>query len=453
MFDTIAAISSGSKVNQPISIIRISGPDTKKIMKKIFTGKIGEDRTITFGNIINQEQQVLDEVLVMWFLGTEKNNKVEYRNYVGEELVEINCHGGLIVTNLILELILKNGARLALPGEFTRRAFLNGKLDLVKAEAIHDLIMAKSSKQATFSVKKFDGKTSKMIESFLEELALLIGLCEINIDYPEYDDIEEIDNTKMIEKLNILINEIDEILTVSQRSKKVFEGVKVALLGKPNVGKSSLLNALISENKAIVTDIAGTTRDIIEASYELDGILFTLVDTAGIRESKEKIEVIGIEKSFEQLEKADLVIHILDPSQKENEFDKKIKDKSKMLNKIYIEVINKDDLILKNKKDKNKIYISALNKEILNLEKEIIKNYSNINLEDERILANTRQLALIEDAKNKLLCAKNNLINNETFDVVIVDIHEAWEKISEIKGVVNKEDLLDSMFKNFCLGK
>ncbi|EFF41327.1 tRNA uridine-5-carboxymethylaminomethyl(34) synthesis GTPase MnmE [Mycoplasmopsis alligatoris] len=453
MFDTIAAISSGSKINQPISIIRISGPDSVNIMKKIFKGKIGEDKTITFGNIVNNNQEVLDEVLVMWFIGVKKGLEIEYKNYVGEELVEINCHGGIVVTNSILELILSSGARLALPGEFTRRAFLNGKMDLVKAEAIHDLIMAKSQKQAHMSVNKFTGKTSDLLSKFLDKLNYLIGLCEVNIDYPEYDDVEQLDQEIMLKSIENLATEISEVLEISKRSQKIFEGIKVAILGKPNVGKSSLLNALVSENKAIVTDIAGTTRDLIETSYQLDGILFTLVDTAGLRKSDELIEQIGIKKSLEQIKKADLILHVIDPLNNEDEFDLKIEQESKKENKTYIKIINKKDLIIGEKVKSDLVLTSALNNDIIDLEKEIISKYSNINLDDERILNNTRQISLIEEAKNNLNNAIKSLNLGLTFDVIIVDIYNAWEKISEIKGNVNKEDLLDSMFKNFCLGK
>ncbi|MBW0594330.1 tRNA uridine-5-carboxymethylaminomethyl(34) synthesis GTPase MnmE [Mycoplasmopsis anatis] len=462
MFDTIAAISSGNKVNQPISIIRISGPNTLEIMNRIFKGKVGKDHEITYGHIIDGNKSIIDEVLVMWFIGKMNNdNTMIFNNYVGDILVEINCHGGILVTNLILELILSNGARLALPGEFTRRAFLNGKMDLVKAEAIHDLIMAKTKKQASAAIKKFDGKTSNLINALIKEIEYLIGLCEVNIDYPEYDDIEKINDEIMKEKLTILIKKINEIVKLSQSSRLIFEGVKVAILGKPNVGKSSLLNALLNEEKAIVTDIAGTTRDIIEENIQLDGILFKLIDTAGLRQTEEKIEIIGIKKSLEQIERADLLIHVLDPKQKNDRFDFLIKEKANELNKIYIPVANKKDICnneeikrsLFDLKIDNISFISALNGDIDELKTEMIRLFKDIDIESDIIVTNTRQLSLVQIAFKSLVDALNSLNNDMTFDVIIIDITKAWESLKEITGVADKEDLLDAMFSNFCLGK
>lgn len=462
MFDTIAAISSGNKVNQPISIIRISGPETINIMKKIFKGRIGKDHEITYGHILDKSNNIIDEVLVMWFVGKlDAKNNLIFNNYVGDTLVEINCHGGILVTNLILELILSYGARLALPGEFTRRAFLNGKMDLVKAEAVHDLIMAKTKKQASAAIKKFDGNTSKLINDLIKKIEYLIGLCEVNIDYPEYDDLEKVDDEIMKEKLNELIKKLREIVVLSQNSRLIFDGVKVAILGKPNVGKSSLLNALLNEEKAIVTDIAGTTRDIIEENIQLDGILFKLIDTAGLRETDEKIESIGIKKSLEQIERADLLIHVMDPKQKNDNFDLMIKEKAFELNKIYIPVANKKDI--SNKEETEKIisdlkidkltYISALNEDIEDLKNEMINSFKDIDIESDIMLTNTRQLSLVQAAFNSLTDALNSLNYDMTFDVIIVDITKAWESLKEITGVADKEDLLDAMFSNFCLGK
>lgn len=462
MFDTIAAISSGNKVNQPISIIRISGPETINIMKKIFKGRIGKDHEITYGHILDKSNNIIDEVLVMWFVGKlDAKNNLIFNNYVGDTLVEINCHGGILVTNLILELILSYGARLALPGEFTRRAFLNGKMDLVKAEAVHDLIMAKTKKQASAAIKKFDGNTSKLINDLIKKIEYLIGLCEVNIDYPEYDDLEKVDDEIMKEKLSELIKKLKEIVVLSQNSRLIFDGVKVAILGKPNVGKSSLLNALLNEEKAIVTDIAGTTRDIIEENIQLDGILFKLIDTAGLRQTDEKIESIGIKKSLEQIERADLLIHVMDPKQKNDNFDLMIKEKAFELNKIYIPVANKKDI--SNKEETEKIisdlkidkltYISALNEDIEDLKNEMINLFKDIDIESDIMLTNTRQLSLVQAAFNSLTEALNSLNYDMTFDVIIVDITKAWESLKEITGVADKEDLLDAMFSNFCLGK
>nr|WP_322959240.1 tRNA uridine-5-carboxymethylaminomethyl(34) synthesis GTPase MnmE [Mycoplasmopsis canis]WQQ12632.1 tRNA uridine-5-carboxymethylaminomethyl(34) synthesis GTPase MnmE [Mycoplasmopsis canis] len=450
MNDTIAAISSGSRINQPISIIRLAGSDSLKIIKKIFKGKIGTDHNITYGHIYDNDT-LIDEVLVMWFLGKEKNGELVFNNYVGEPIIEINSHGGIVVTNKILELLLSHGARLAEPGEFTRRAFLNGKMDLIKAEAIHDLIMSKTITQAHASVNRFKGKTSDLIDELSNDIALLIGIAEVNIDYPEYDDVEKLDNKIMLEKLEYLISKLQQIVKVSEDSRYIFEGVRVSILGKPNVGKSSILNALLSEEKAIVTDIAGTTRDLVEASYQINGILFKLVDTAGLRTTEEKIEKIGIEKSINQIELSDLIIHVIDPTQQNDEYDELISNQAQKMNKFYIKVHNKNDLVSAN--DKSLVSISALKNDIKELEDALVEQFKDIDIMDEKIFSNTRQLSLIKGSLNSLKEAQNSIKNYETFDVVIVDLYDAWDSLQNIKGNANREDLLDVMFKNFCLGK
>ncbi|MGP1451155.1 MAG: tRNA uridine-5-carboxymethylaminomethyl(34) synthesis GTPase MnmE [Metamycoplasmataceae bacterium] len=443
MFDNIVAISSGNKINQPISIIRLCGPDSVEILKKIYKGPIGENHSITFGKIYDKGK-LIDEVLVMWFLGTN--------NYTGEITIEINAHGGILVTNKILELLLTSGARLAEPGEFTRRAFLNGKLDLVKAEAIHDLIMAKTHYQREKAVQKFDNKTSKYLQNFLDKIMYLIGACEVNIDYPEYEDVEQLNNDVLLPKINFLLEELQQLIKISRQSKMLYEGIKVAIVGKPNSGKSSVLNALLNEDRAIVTDIAGTTRDTIEANYTIEGILFTLVDTAGIRKTKNKIENIGVKKSIEQIKKSDLVLHIVDVNLKEDEYDQLIEKEALNNHKNYLKIFNKNDLFI-GEKEKNKIYISAKNNEIKTLENNIVNLYSSILENDQEVIYNARQLSLIEQAFNSLKNAKKSLEEGFTVDVVIVDLQECWEHLADILGKANKEDLLDSMFKNFCLGK
>ncbi|CCP23765.1 tRNA uridine-5-carboxymethylaminomethyl(34) synthesis GTPase MnmE [Mycoplasmopsis cynos] len=450
MNDTIAAISSGSRINQPISIIRLAGPRTLDIIRKIFKGKIGSDHTITYGYIYDG-QYLIDEVLVMWFLGFKEGDKIIYNNYVGEPIIEINCHGGIVVTNKILELLLSNGARMAEPGEFTRRAFLNGKLDLIKAEAIHDLIMSKTITQVKASVNRFKGKTSDLIDKFINKISLIIGMAEVNIDYPEYDDVEQFTNNKMLDVIIDLEKKLSEIIKISEDSRYIFEGVRVCILGKPNVGKSSILNALLSEEKAIVTDIAGTTRDLVEASYQINGILFKLVDTAGLRNTIEKIEKIGIKRSIEQIAKSDLIIHVVDPTQEDDEYDELIASEAKKEMKFYLKVHNKSDLI--KTKNINGIYVSALNSDIKELEDALIENFKDIDIMDERIFSNTRQLSLIKNAFNSIKEAKNSLNNNQTFDVIMIDLYDAWDALQNIKGNANREDLLDVMFQNFCLGK
>ncbi|WP_029512624.1 tRNA uridine-5-carboxymethylaminomethyl(34) synthesis GTPase MnmE [Mycoplasmopsis iners] len=445
--DTIAAISSGGKTNQAISIIRVSGPESTLIVQKIFTGKVGKNREITYGNIINnfKNNELVDEVLIAWFIG---NN-----TFTGEDTVEINCHGGIVITNYILELLLANGARLAQPGEFSRRAFLNGKMDLIKAEAINDLIHAQTIKQTQLAVRKFDGRTSQLINDLIKQLMYLIGAIEVNIDYPEYDDVEDALGAELLNKLVKFNEKLDEIIQKSESSRLIFEGIKVAILGKPNVGKSSILNCLLQEDKAIVTDEAGTTRDIIEASYQIDGILFKLIDTAGIRETDRKIEKIGIEKSFEQIDKADLIIHVEDPTQDNNNFDALVDQKAYEKGKKLIKVINKTDLINPKQHIDDYVYVSAKNGDINELEEALRDNYNLASLNNDDYVNNARQLSLIKQAKLNIVEAINTLESGLHPDLTIVDIRRAWANLVDISGRADNEDLLDEMFKNFCLGK
>ncbi|MBN0919503.1 tRNA uridine-5-carboxymethylaminomethyl(34) synthesis GTPase MnmE [[Mycoplasma] gypis] len=439
MWDTIAAISSG-KINQAVSLIRICGPEAIEIIKKIFKGKEGKNKEITFGYIVDDEK-VIDEVLVSWFPGKE--------NYVGEDTVEINAHGGVVVTNMILQLILSKGARLAYPGEFTRRAFLNGKINLIKAEAINDLIHAKTEKQATLSIQKFDSRLSTKMNDFLKDLGLLIGHCEVNIDYPEMTDIEELNNITIIPKVKNLLKQMKSILTTSKDAQKIFEGIKIAIVGQPNAGKSSLLNALLNENKAIVTDIEGTTRDIVEGSFQIDGVLFKLIDTAGIRETENKIEKIGIDKAKEVINQSDIVLHILDTTKIANKEDDLIKNLSESKN--YIQVFNKVDVSGFN--NPNEIKISAKDKNIDELISALKNVYKEIDLNSPDLIYNARQLALVKKAHSNLKDCLEALKNGFGPEVVIVDLTEAWMSIGDILGKNSKEDLLDTIFCNFCLGK
>lgn len=436
MFDTIAAISTGL-INQPISIIRISGPESFKIAKKIFTGKVGKDKSITYGYIRDNNINI-DEVLISWFKG--KNT------YTGEDIVEINAHGGVVNTNRILKIILANGARMALPGEFSRRAFLNGKMDLIKAEAIHDLIFAKTEEQANISIKKFDGYTSKLIENLKGKILNIIATCETNIDYPEYDDVEILTNKELLPKLENVKNDINEILEASKSSRFIYEGIKTVIVGMPNAGKSSLLNALINEEKAIVTDTPGTTRDIVEGEIQIGQVLLKFKDTAGIHETKNKIEQMGIKKSLEQIKDADLIIHVIDGQKGESKDDLMIQQSSKL--KSYIKAFNKSDL-----KNSEGINISAKNKDIKELINSIKSIYKKLDLSNDKILTNVRQLSLIDAAKISTEDAINGLKSGLGPEIVIIDIQKAWDNLANILGRANQENLLDEMFSNFCLGK
>ncbi len=436
MFDTIAAIASGN-TNQAISIIRVSGPESFAIVKKIFHGKEGKDKQITFGTIQNKNK-VVDEVLALWFVGPN--------TFTGEDTVEINAHGGVINTNKILELLLANGARLAEPGEFSRRSFLNGKMDLVKAEAINDLIMAKSSSQTDLVVKQFDGQTSKFINSIKAELLKIIANCEVNIDYPEYDDVEVLTKEKLLPALKKIKVSIENLVETSENSRIIYEGINVAIVGKPNSGKSSLLNALLKEDKAIVTNVPGTTRDVVEGNIQVGSALLKLKDTAGIHETKDKVEKIGIDKSINEIKNADLVIHLLDSTSKENKDDQAII--KAVEGKPYLKVWNKSDL-----KKQTGISICAKNRKISQLYKAIEDQYKSIDLKDEYVVTNTRQLALIKSSLLSIIEAIKGLENGVGPEVVIIDIQKAWDDLANILGKADNETLLDSMFKSFCLGK
>lgn len=441
--DTIAAISSGGKINQAISIIRVSGEKSIDVVKKIFTGKIGTHQQITYGNIIDNfnNNRLVDEVLVMWFIG--KNT------FTGENTVEINCHGGVILTNRILELLLLNGARLATPGEFSRRSFMNGKMDLIKAEAINDLIHATSALQTDLVVQKFNGKTSKLIDDLRDWLMKLIGQIEVNIDYPEYDDVENILESGLLEDLNKIALKMNELVKNSEDSRIIFEGIKVAIVGKPNVGKSSLLNALLGQEKAIVTDEAGTTRDVVEATWQYNGLLYKLIDTAGIRQASAKAEQLGIEKSFKQIEQSDIVIHLCDPTQKMNEYDEQVQKIAQKFNKKIIEVWNKKDIQIV----ENSINICAKENDIDDLLNSLSKTFENIDISNKEFVNNARQLSLIKKASNSIFDAIKSIENGAYSDLVIVDIRDAWKNLVDITGRADNEQLLDDMFKNFCLGK
>jgi tRNA modification GTPase len=317
-----------------------------------------------------------------------------------------------------LGLLLSNGARLAQKGEFSKRAFLNNKIDLIKAEAIHDLIFAKTQEQAELSVKKFDGQTSNLINNLQSKILKLIATIEINIDYPEYDDVEILTQKKLLPKLKEILKEFDEIIYSSRSSRYIFNGINVVIIGKPNVGKSSLLNAILNEEKAIVTKIPGTTRDVVEGSIQIGQVLLNFKDTAGIHSTKNLIENIGIKKSIKQIEEADLIIHLIDAQNKNDKDDILIKNKLK--NKKYIKVFNKNDLV----KSKG-ISISAKNKDIKSLIDSIKKMYKDIDLNNNKIINNTRQLSLIISSQKSIKEAIKGLENNFQPDTVIIDIQKA----------------------------
>lgn len=446
--DTIVAISSGN-VNQAISIIRISGKNSIDIIKKIYKGKIGKNKTITYGHIINpSNNEKIDEVLILWFIGTN--------NYTGEDTIEINAHGGVIVTNRILNIILENGARLAERGEFTRRAFLNNKISLNKAEAINNLIHAKNINQAKIAIKQFDDFEYKILREIEQELLKLISMCEINIDYSEYNDIETIENDKLLDSVNLFIEKLIRLIENSERTINVYRGIDVAIIGKPNSGKSSLFNSLLNEKKAIVTNIKGTTRDVLDGEFQIGGILFRILDTAGIRSTKNKIENIGILKSIETIKKAKVILNIIDPTN--DEYDDIYESKIKNLitkNKVYINVVNKIDVcskeILKKKYSKY-VWISAVNNNTYELKNTLYKTY--FQFLTDGVIVNEDVIEKLNNILKSLKNVKEGLENNFGFETIIVDLREAWSNAKKcLNEEHNNEVLLDNIFKKFCLGK
>ena len=441
--DIIVAIAT-SRLEAAISIIRVSGPDCIAFVQKFFTGKILEkpSHTINYGFIIDEGKKI-DEVLVNIYRGK--------RTFTGEEMVEINCHGGVYITSKVLEVCIKNGARMAERGEFSKRAFLNGRIDLSQAEAISDIITAKNSYATDLALKGITGNISNFIETLKEDLIQIITQIEVNIDYPEYDDVEELTASSLLPKSSDLLAKMNEILENSKNIKLIKEGIKTVIIGRPNVGKSSLLNALLDEDKAIVTDIAGTTRDIVEGSISIDGIVLNMIDTAGIRETDDIIESIGVEKSKELVHQADLVLLVIDGSQELSDEDKQLLELTKDATRII--VINKIDQGIK--VDLQGVKISAKDNQIGDLVDEIKTMFELGKIIDNNdyILTNARQTMLLQRASQSLNQAVDAMKLSVPTDLIVTDLYECWNNLKEILGEKAKEDLLDELFKRFCIGK
>lgn len=447
MEDTIAAISTALGVGA-ISIVRVSGKEAINIVNKIFDRELlnAKSHTIHYGYIIDNNE-IIDEVLVSVMLAP--------KTFTTEDVVEINCHGGISATNKVLELVLSNGARLAEPGEFTKRAFLNGRIDLTQAEGIMNLIEAKSNVSREMSIKQITGSVSNVISNLRKDLVDIISNIEVNIDYPEYDDIEVLTNDKILPQINIIKNKLKETIKNAENGKLINEGIKIGIIGKPNVGKSSLLNALLEENKAIVTDIEGTTRDIVEGTFILDGILCHIIDTAGIRETEDIVEKLGVNKSLEIIDEADLIIFMLNNNEELTKDEIKLLDK--INNKKHIIVINKIDL--KNKltiNEPNIINISITkNIGLTELKQRIIKlfNLGDIETKDLTYLSNARSIALLKQSLNIINESITNINNNIPIDIIETDLKECWNTLGEIIGESYTDELIDSIFERFCLGK
>lgn len=450
MNDTIAAISTAT--GGSISIIRVSGTDSIKIVNKIFKGKDllnVNSHTINYGYIV-ENNKIIDEVLV--------SVMKEPNTYTKENVVEINSHGSIASVSKILELLLENGCRLAEPGEFTKRAFLNGRIDLLEAESVMDVINSKTEKSLSLAVRQLTGSATKLISELREEILTLLASIEVKIDYPEYEDIEDVAHNELLENINTIEIKMKKILEESKNAKIIKDGINTSIIGKPNVGKSSILNKLIDEEKAIVTSIEGTTRDIVEGNINIDGIALNLVDTAGIRKTDDIVENIGVQKSLDQIEKSDLILFVLDNNRCLEKSDEEILKKLK--NKNYLILINKNDLsrnLETEKLDPEKIiYISALNNEGFDELKSKIKEMFSINqIEklDLTYLTSSRSIALLKKAYSILPSIKDGIKNNLPIDMIEIDIKEMWNILGQIIGETYEDELINKLFSQFCLGK
>lgn len=447
--DTIVAIATAPS-NSAISIIRLSGSDAIEIANNVFKGKNlskVKSHTIHYGYIHN-DNDIIDEVLVSVFKSP--------KTFTREDVVEINCHGGIYVTNKVLELLLVKGARLAEPGEFTKRAFLNGRIDLTQAEAVIDMIESNTASSLKMANLGILGETKKVISEFREKILECLLKIEVNIDYPEYEDEEQITEEILIPRLSNLQKDMEVVLQKSEVSRIIKYGVKTAIIGKPNVGKSSLLNALIREDKAIVSNIAGTTRDIVEGSINIGGIVLNLIDTAGVRDTDDFVEKIGVEKSKKIIDEADLIMLVFDNNTPLNSDDLQLLEITKDKNRII--VINKKDLESKIDINVNDevLYISSFdNNDISKLENKIKKvcNYTDVTNIDSTYIGNTRQIAKLKIAKKQLDDAIESLNFGLPIDLACVDIKNCWISLGEILGEVSSEDLINELFSRFCLGK
>jgi len=449
MNDTIAAISTTMGVGA-ISIIRVSGNDAIDIVNRIFKGKDltkVESHTINYGHIIDNES-IIDEVLVSIMKAP--------RTFTREDVVEINTHGGIAITNKVLELLLLNGCRLAEPGEFTKRAFLNGRIDLIEAEGVMDLINSKTEKSRKLAINQVNGEVSKLIKDLRQKVIEILANIEVNIDYPEYEDIEEMTNSMILSNIDSIEKEINNILKHSEDSKLIKDGIKTIIIGSPNVGKSSILNRLLNEEKAIVTDIAGTTRDIVEGSIQIDGIVLNMIDTAGIRETDDIVESIGVKKSLDLINEADLILYVLNNNEELTNEEKEILDRIK--NKNNIVIVNKIDL--ENKLNLNELpkYIKMSVKddiginELRNKIKEMF-NLEQIEQNDYTYLSSARSISLLKKSLESLNAVRKGIENNMPVDMVEIDLKQMWSTLGKIIGETYSDELIDQLFSQFCLGK
>lgn len=459
-FDTIAAISTPMGEGA-IGIVRLSGEEAIEIADKLFRGmndkrlKEVKSHTIHYGHIIDPKtKQIAEEVMVSIMKGP--------RTFTKEDVVEINCHGGLVSINRVLQLVLMNGARLAEPGEFTKRAFLNGRIDLSQAEAVMDLIRAKTDRAMNVALGQMEGRLSKLIKTLRQEILETLAHVEVNIDYPEYDDVEEMTHQTLMEKSRLVRDEIQKLLTTSQQGKILREGLSTVIIGRPNVGKSSLLNSLVHENKAIVTDIPGTTRDVIEEYVNVRGVPLRLLDTAGIRETEDIVERIGVERSRQVLREADLILLVLNYADELTMEDEHLFEAVEGMDVIVI--VNKTDLPQKINMDRVKelakhhpVITTSLLEErgIDELEEAIAALFfaGDIESGDMTYVSNTRHIALLHNALTTIEDAIQAVEMGTPIDMVQIDLTRTWELLGEIIGESVHESLIDQLFSQFCLGK
>ena len=451
MNDTIAAISTALGVGA-ISIVRMSGKDSILIANSIFSGNDLEKvatHTINYG-FIKDNEEIIDEVLVSVMKSPH--------TYTTEDIVEINCHGGITTTNKVLETLLKHGARLAEPGEFTKRAFLNGRIDLTKSEAVMDLLESKTESARKLAINSLQGKTALLVDNFRDKIKQLISSIEVNIDYPEYYDIEVVTLEKIKEETASMKKELETIIKESENSKIIKNGIDTLIIGRPNVGKSSILNKFLDEEKAIVTDIAGTTRDIVEGQVMLDNIVLNIIDTAGIRQTEDKVEKIGVEKSLSLIDKADLIIVVLNSNEKLTLEDQELLEKTK--NKNTIVVLNKNDLERNIELDKLEdctlVSTNTNDLEGIDTLKDKIKemfNLEQISTKDYNYLTNVRQISLAKNAYQKLIDVEIGLKDNLPVDMIEIDLRDCFDILGQITGKTYSDEIIDNLFERFCVGK
>ena len=451
MISTICAISTGVGTGA-ISIVRCSGPEAIRIVNSVFKGenltKV-QSHTIHYGFIMNKKEKI-DEVLVSIMKAP--------KSFTLEDMVEINCHGGISTTNKVLELLLTEGCKLSEPGEFTKRAFLNGRIDLVEAEAVGDLIMSETEKSRRLAINQISGELSRKINDIRAKIISIQANIEVNIDYPEYNDIRIVTKTNLLPNIRKIKKELEELLKTAENGKIIKSGIDVAILGKPNVGKSSILNNLVEENKAIVTDIPGTTRDTVEGKIILEGILLNIIDTAGIRKTSDKVEKIGVSRSLELCRTADLVIYVIDNTTKTLKEDLEFLANLKGIKIIVL--INKDDISSKNDYKELEKYNPVKGntieqKGLSDLKNKIIELFKLNELETRNFsyLSNARQISLVKKSLSAIKNAEECLKPEVPIDIISIDLKECYEQLGEIIGERYKEDLLDELFSRFCLGK